>query len=310
MWPAIALMVASGFTSLALKGGVILRSLRAMKGASFVGSGGMEFPFRVWLPAILLVACAVIGAMHWILGVPFWLGIVAVLVSYILATVAIRGYGETDINPVGTMGHASQIVAGTLHPGNAITNLGAGGVAAGCSDSSASLMQVFKTGFLLGATPRRQILAQFIGVAVGSVVAVVIYLAVTSGVTIGSDELPAPGALPWSGMASLLAKGSDALPPYGLLAALIGAGAGIVITLLEKTRAGRFLPSPFGMGIGLVVPGFISVSIFVGSLVGTILEKAAPKWSAVYLTPVASGGIAGEAITAVVISILAVSGVL
>lgn len=309
MWPAIALMVASGFTSLALKGGVILRSFRSMKGATLGDDGGTEFPLRVWMAGIIVLVIAVVFSMNMILGLPVWLGCLAVVAAFLLASVAIRGYGETDINPVGTMGHANQILAGTLHPGNAITNLGAGGIAAGCSDASASLMQVLKTGHLLGASPKKQILGQIVGVVVGSIVAVAMYLVITSGASIGSEDIPAPGALPWSGMSTLLAKGTEALPAGGGTAVLAGALVGIVITLLERGRAGKFLPSPFGMGIGLVVPGFISVTICLASILGALLGRLLPGWSARYLTLVASGGIAGEAITAVLISILAASGV-
>jgi uncharacterized oligopeptide transporter (OPT) family protein len=228
----------------------------------------------------------------------------------VLATVAMRAYGETDINPVGTMGHANQIAAGILAPGSATTNLAAGGVTAGCSDVSADLMQVLKTGTMLGATPRRQVYTQFIGVTVGAIVAVLIYSAVTQSYGIGTEAMPAPGAIPWVGMSKLLSQGTAALPSYGLTAILVGAVLGIVLTLLSKIRGLKYLPSPYAIGIGMVVPGFISFSIFLGALVGMIIERKAPKWAEQYLTPVASGGIAGEAILGVLISILAVFGIL
>lgn len=310
MWPAIALMVASGFTGLALKGGVILRSLQSMKSASHASQSADDLPFRWWAIGTSIAALLVIGALNTIFGVPVWLGVMVVVLSFLFATVAMRAYGETDVNPVGTMGHGNQIAAGFLSPGHAVSNLAAGSVAAGCSDVSADLMQVFKTGHILGASPRRQIYAQFIGVIVGALTAVLVLGVLTKAYPLGSDEMPAPGALPWKGVAELLAHGTAALPAFGAVAILVGALLGIILTLIERTSFGKYVPSPFGLGIGLVLPGFYSCTIFLASFVGSLLEKRFGSWSGTYLTAIASGGIAGEAIIGVIIAILTVTGLL
>lgn len=310
MWPAIALMVASGFTSLAMNSGLIARTFKSMKNVSMEKNNLIEFPFRGWLFGIIVVAIAVLVLMELVFHVSPWVGVLTMICSFIFSMVAVRGYGETDISPVGTMGHANQIVAGILAPGEMVTNLAAGGVTAGCSDVASDLMQVLKTGHILGASPRRQIYAQFIGVTVGAITAVFIYLAITGVHPIGSDENPTPGALPWSGLAKILSQGVAALPPHALLAVVLSAAAGVCLTFLEKTKAGKFIPSPFGIGIGMVVPGFFSVSICFWSVVGALLESKFQKWSSMYLIPVASAGIAGEAIVGVVIAILTMIGVL
>lgn len=310
MWPAIALMVASGFTALAMKGGVIMRSIRSVKEVSSERGGDSDFPMRWWIIGILGTSIAVIIMLQLLFQVPLWLGFLIIVLAFVLSTVAMRAYGETDVNPVGTMGHANQIAAGLASPGNAVSNLAAGSVSAGCADVSADLMQVFKTGHLLGASSRRQIYAQFIGVAVGVLTAVFVLTILTQAYALGSDELPAPGALPWKGVAELLSKGADALPPHGVMASLVGAIVGILLTLLERKPLGRLLPSPFGLGIGLVLPGFYSCTIFLGAAIGAFIEKTWRSWSESYLMPIASGAIAGEAIVGVVIAILTVLGVL
>ena len=50
-------------------------------------------------------------------GIPIWMGILAVLLSFLIATISVRATGETDINPVGAMGKITQVVYGALHPG-------------------------------------------------------------------------------------------------------------------------------------------------------------------------------------------------
>ncbi len=221
-----------------------------------------------------------------------------------------RAYGETDINPVGTMGHSTQILYGALAPGKTLTNLMAGGLTAGCADSAADMMQDLKAGYLLGATPRKQTYAQFIGVLVGAVVAVLIFLVVTEAYGIATETIPAPAAVLWSGMAKLLAQGLSALPEYTTTGILVGVAFGILLTILENTKWGKFTPSPYGIGIAIVIPAFLSLSLFLGSMVKLLLEKTSPRWVETYSVPVASGGIAGEAIVGVLISILIVTGLL
>ncbi len=304
MWPAISLMVASGFTSLAIRSKIIIQSLKSMMSISTSRKELIDFPFRIWIVGIGTITFALVILLQIIFQIPFWIGFFAILFSFLLAMVAIRSYGETDINPVGTMGHANQIATGLISHGTSVTNLAAGGITAGCSDVSASVMQVFKTGYLLGANPLKQIYSQFIGILIGAVVSVFVFLTVTNTYGIGTENNPAPAAIPWSGMATFLSEGLDILPPYCLTAILFGSLLGITMTLLEKTPIKHVIPSPLGIGIGMVIPGFISLTLFIGSLVGKLIEKINKKWSEKYITSIASGGIAGEAIIGVLISIL------
>jgi len=310
MWLAIALMVSAGFTSMAMKGRLIVRAFQSMRGAKYSGKDRIEFPFQLWLPGILIAAVSVALIMQFALQIPVWMGLLAIVLSFVFATVAIRAYGETDINPVGTMGHSTQILYGALAPGKTLTNLMAGGVTAGCADTAADMMQDLKTGYLLGATPRKQTYAQFLGVVVGAVVAVLIFLVVTEAYGVATEIMPAPAAVLWSGMAKVLSEGISALPEYTLVGVLGGAILGILLTILENTKWGQFIPSPYAMGIAVVVPAFFSLSMFLGSMVKLLLKKRFPKWIETYSTPIAAGGIAGEATIGVLIAILIVSGLL
>jgi len=75
---------------------------------------------------------------------------------------------------------------------------------------------------------------------------------------------------------------------------------GVVLTVLES-RPGlrRYLPSPTGIGMGILVPFSVVVGMCVSGTVGLVWER---RWKAsadVYLLPLASGLIAGEALVAV-----------
>ena len=116
MWAAIPLMVVAGFVSLFLKRTMVSKAFRSMREAGARNKDG-EFPFGLWIAGILLFGLATAAVMLSVFQIPIWLSLIAILLSFLLASIAVRAYGETDISPVGTMGHATQIVFGALAPG-------------------------------------------------------------------------------------------------------------------------------------------------------------------------------------------------
>ena len=86
--------------------------------------------------------------------------------------------------------------------------------------AASELLQDWKTGFLLGASPRKQLWAQLVGLLVGVFSAIPIYILFLRTYTLGSDELPAPVAFFYKTMSEVLAGGLSALPPYTGYAAL------------------------------------------------------------------------------------------
>jgi len=308
MWAAIALMVSAGFTAFALKGGTALRAFRSMTRARLEGSSRIEFSFSLWLGCVVLSAIAISIVMQTMFQIPIWMTLLAVVVAYLFSILAVRAYGETDMNPVGAMGYATQMIYGAVAPGNMMTCVTTAGITASGANQSADMMQDFKTGYLLGATPRRQTYAQLAGAAVGSIVAVPIFFALTGAYGIGTDNMPAPSAVSWSGMAQLFSKGFAALPPYTLFGIIGGLIVGILLTFFEKSKLRRFVPSPYGLGIAMILPADFSIMIFLGAMVKLLLDKRFPKWMEDYSISLASGLIVGESIIGVVISVLAVMG--
>ena len=310
MWSAIALMVASGITSLIIKGGTIIRAINSMKNVKLNKYGNLEISFNTWLITFIVIVILISAVMQIVFGIPFWMTIIAVIISYLFSIIAVRTYGETDINPVGAMGYATQIIFGGVSPGNTLTNVMAAGIAASGANQSADMMQDFKTGYLLGATPKKQTYAQTVGVIIGSIVAVPIFYAIINAYGLASENLPAPSAVTWTGMAQFLSKGFGALPAFTHIGVISGVVLGIFLALMENTKIKKFVPSAFGIGIAMFLPAFFSVSIFLGSIIKFALEKVFPAWMKSYSIPVASGAIVGESILGVIIAILIVSGII
>jgi putative OPT family oligopeptide transporter len=318
LWPATSLMVTSGLLSFALKWRTILRAFGGL--AKLVGTTAgaetddplerIEVPASWFIVGTLVTgsACMVLG--HLFFGISWWMGAVAVLVTFFLSIVAARATGETDITPIGAMGKITQLVYGVLAPSNITTNLMTASITSGAASNAADLLTDLKCGYLLGGNPRRQTIAQFFGVLGGSIVSVPAYLFVVqrNPDQLGSAALPAPAAKVWAGVAELLAKGIEALPAGALWAIAIGAAAGMVLTLLEEFAPERlrpWIPSPTGLGIAGVIPAFNSISMFVGALLAWLFAKASPRAAEAYTIPVSSGLIAGESLVGVAI-ILAV----
>lgn len=298
LWPAVALMVASAVTALALDARRLRGSLRRQGGVS------------ARLIAVAAAAAAIVVVVGWraLHIAPLW-SLAALVLGVFLANVSTRAAGETDVNPIGTMGQLMQLGCGSACR-DAATNLGVGGVVIGVGTPMTTSIWSYKAGALLGATPRRQLLAQLAGAAVGAVVGVAAYAVVVRALGLGSSLLPAPGALAMKAVADGVTKGAAALPPYAGLATAVAAALGVVLTLLGRLRATRLVPSPMAMGIGLLVPVAFSAAIFVGAVAAGLFQWRRPAAAERHLQPLAAGAIAGEAVTGVVVAALHVAGIL
>jgi uncharacterized oligopeptide transporter (OPT) family protein len=209
------------------------------------------------------------------------------------------------------MGQLTQLTFGAIAPGNLSTNLMTAGATAGISAHTADLLTDLKSGYLLGAKPRQQFYAQFLGILAGSVFCVPAFnLLVPNAEAIGTQQFPAPSAQVYAGVAKLLSQGLTALPASAVTAMAVAGVVGIVLALLELyvPKVARWLPSPVGLGIALVVPFSNSLMMFLGALAAWCCFKSSPTAAGRYVVPVASGVIAGESLMGIVTAILAVLG--
>ena len=69
------------------------------------------------------------------------------------------------------------------------------------------------------------------------------------------------------------------------------------------------VPSPSAMGIGMLITAAVLLTFILGGVAQLIWSKVHPESEKAYRIPLASGLICGEAIIAVVLAILAASGV-
>ncbi|MBV8122671.1 MAG: OPT/YSL family transporter, partial [Paucibacter sp.] len=236
---------------------------------------------------------------HW------WAGAIAVGMSFVLAMVASRATGETDITPIGAMGKVMQLVFAVVSPGNATHNLAAAGVGANAATSSADLLTDLKSGYLLGANPRKQFLAQFTGVFFGTLAVVPAWYLMVPNID-ALEKYPLPATQTWVAVARLLSAGVESLPMSARIAILIGALVGVVLPLLESLypKARPYLPSAMGLGLGWVVVFSNTFSFAIGALLVALWGRLHKRSQEEFSVSIASGLIAGESVVKALLAML------
>src|SRR5881227_1664930 len=220
LWFGASCMVAAGLVSFALSWRTALSAFHDLGQMLSLRSAAAREPERIEAPMswfavgqiVSLVALAWLG--HASFGMPVWETVIAVALSFWLALVACRVTGETDTTPVGAMGKVTQLAFGALSPGNVNVNLMSANITSSAAISSADLLTDLKSGYLLGANPRKQFIAQFSGIFIGTLVTSVAFtILVPSDKALGTEQFPAPAAQTWSAVALALSHGLAALQP-------------------------------------------------------------------------------------------------
>ncbi|HWB19844.1 MAG TPA: OPT/YSL family transporter, partial [Phycisphaerales bacterium] len=323
LWGGTSCMVTSGLLSFALQWKAIVRAFSGMATALKGKKNANDAMAKIETPASWFIGgqlFALIG-IAWLanrtFGMPYWESILAVAVTFGLALVACRVTGETDTTPIGAMGKIMQLTFGLLHPaGGPISptaamnvNLMAANITAGAAGSSADLLTDLKSGYLLGAHPRKQFIAQFCGIFTGTLVTVFAFnLIVPDANALGTTQFPAPAAQTWKGVAEAMSHMTEqgglikSLGPVKFWSIIIGGLVGIilpVISMIVPAKMKPYVPSAAGIGLAWVFQFFYSVLFMLGALIGFWFEKRYPAKAKEYTFPVASGIIAGDALMGV-----------
>lgn len=316
LWAGSAMMVSAGLTSFAFQWKSLARAFGSFgKVFSKQAPRGDDPLEAIEVPTSWFAAGTLVGGggcmiiMHAVWGVPYHWGVVAIGFAFVLSLVACRATGETDITPIGAMGKITQLFYGVTMPQNAIANLMTAGVTAGAAGSSADLLTDLKSGYLLGANPRKQTIAQALGIVAGTLVVVPVwYVLVPDASAIGAESknFPAPAAEVWAAVAKLLSQGLSSLHPTILVGMGVGAAVGVLLPVLEKVtpKLRPYIPSATGIGLACVIGFADSMAFLFGAVAAHLYAKRSPADAERYVIPVSSGIIAGESIMGIVIALL------
>jgi uncharacterized oligopeptide transporter (OPT) family protein len=314
MWPATGMLVAGGLTALALRWRLLVTTFKSLRSAKI---GGSEFPLRLVVPGLVISGVGLVIVQYHFLGMPVWMTLCAILLSLPLMLVGLRVLGETNWGPISALSNMMQGVFAGIAPGNVAANMVASGTTGTIATSSEAIMQDYKCGNMVGTKPRLLTIMQLLAIPVGAAAVSIVYpllvdtYHLVEGGRSGAEIDPSTGQLvtaqlsspisqKWAGFAQILEKGPGALPTSALYMLLLFSVLGVVFTVLESNKKiKKWVPSPTGIGIGILVPFLVVFTMFLGGLAGWIWEKVNKKSADTYMIPLGSGFIAGEAMVAV-----------
>jgi len=324
LWPGVSLMLLSSLTSFAFSIRRILGGWWEQGRASRDGrkaqnldpeeqpGGRLHIPWPwFWIGlGVALVASTI--AQNTIFDIPIWLGILAVLLTFLLAVVAARVSGETGIPPIGALGKITQLTFGALSPGNTTVNLMAANVTGGAAGQCSDLLHDLKTGMLVGAQLRLQAIAQVFGILSGALAGTAAYLILIPDPKsmLLTEEWPAPAVATWKAVAEVLAEGFHTIPEGCVVAMIIAGIVGIGLASLEKLLPDtkrHWIPSAPSLGLAFIIPASISISLFLGALIGLVAAAISSDWKRKYLIVIAAGLVAGESLMGVLESLISIA---
>jgi uncharacterized oligopeptide transporter (OPT) family protein len=308
MWPATAMMVSGGLTALALRWSILRRTFSRLSGAR---ADATSFPLQWVVVGSITLAIALMVLQKLTFDIAMWLTALAIVLSLPLMLVGLRVLGETNWGPISQMTNMMQVIFGAVVPGNLTVNMVSSGTTGTIAVESEALMQDYKAGYMIGSSPKSMTIMQLLGTPVGAAAVAWMYplLRDTYGI-VGEDAgLASPISRRLAGFAEVLSQGFEALPSGAVPALFVGVALGILFTMMEERRM-KWVPSPTGAAIGMLVPASVIIVMFLGSVVDTIWRRLNAASNEAYMVPLASGLIAGEAIVAVVIPLLVALGVI
>jgi len=284
----------------------------AVKGFSADGTGDLRTEKDI--PMSLIVGLTVLFMAILIFYPTIEVGLVGAILLFIFGfffvTVSSRivGIVGSSSNPVSGLTIAALIfitlvlsAVGQTGEAGMVTAIIVGSVVCIAAAIAGDTSQDLKTGYIVGATPRWQQIAQLYGVLITSIVIGFILVLLDNVYGFGSAELPAPQAV----LMSMIVEGimSGDLPWH-----LIFIGAAIAAAV-ELFGVGSL---PFA--VGLYLPIHTTAPIMVGGLISGIISRRSKNKEELKEKNergilLASGYIAGEALMGVIVALAVTAGV-
>ncbi len=218
---------------------------------------------------------AVLGAIGILLlaqrifDMPMWVSLVTIAIAWPLCLVNGRVTGDTDINPVRLVAIVLLSAFFWMLAGKgAIAMLGMAVIGGTLAAVAVDMFQDYRTGYLVDANPTHQTTVQLLGVILGAAAGIPTLNLLLQKLSIGEgSQLPAPGAQVWAAMADAASGGfhpSSQLVWAIVIASVVGS---LYAWLTVWPKSAPWMPSLFGVGIGMLVGAPASAAIFLGGVI-------------------------------------------
>lgn len=307
-------LAAGGIISLIKSLPLIVKTFAgAMKSISGAGASSNERTAQDINIKIVIIAILVLTLLVWLIpAIPVSLlgAFIVVIFGFFFATVSSRMVGlvGSSNNPVSGMAIATLLIAtlilkvtGAQGAAGMASAIAIGSIICIVSAIAGDTSQDLKTGYILGATPKKQQIGEILGVTAAALAIGGTLYILDSAWGFGSDELGAPQAT----LMKLIIEGvMGGNLPWGLV--LIGVCIALVVELIGIPVL------PFAIGVYLPVQ--LNACIMIGGVIRLAMEKlkkSEDEKKEIINDGVlfCSGMIAGEGLVGILLALLAVFGV-
>jgi len=297
----IGMLIGGALTGVALALPLMISAVRSMQQASRTATSASrdEMPIRLlyWAVGGAFVALLTIAELS-VPEMTFWRGmsmaVLGTLWIWMAGVILSECIGRTNWSPLSGM----TLIAITLFifisnglgdRASVIAAVMVGAAACVAMSQATDLMLDLKTGYLVGAIPRRQQIAQFAGVWLGPILILWLIFWLHKESPLGGEKYAAPQGQALASVISGILGGD--VPGWKYLA---GAGLGAV---LSASGIG-------GLGVLVGLGFYLPFDIVLTYTIGTVLRMTSDRWKGNEFSenvgiPIAAGLIVGEALVGV-----------
>lgn len=286
---------------------MIVRTFRdAMKGLKAGSANDNSRTAQDLSMNIVLIGIGVIAIAMWLIpAIPVNLigAIIIVICGFFFATVSSRMVGivGSSNNPVSGMAIATLLIStmllkasGMIGYTGMVSAIAIGTVICIIAAVAGDTSQDLKTGYIVGATPKKQQIGELIGVVVSALAIGGILYLFNNAWSYGTSELPAPQAMLMKMVVEGVMGGNL---PWNLV--FVGVGIAIVVEILGIPVL------PFA--VGLYLPIYLSTPMMVGGAVRWFFERKGNNKEGIDRGVLyCSGLIAGEGLVGILLAVFAV----
>ena len=297
----IGMLVGGALTGIVLALPLVLSAIKSMQTAAKTKTklAQDEMPIQLLYMAVVaafvvLTVIAVLSTEEMGLGRGVLMAALGILWMWVAGVVLAECIGRTNWSPLSGMTLIGItilvfVASGLSDKATIVAAIVVGAALCVSMAQATDLMLDLKTGYLVGAIPRKQQIAQFLGTWLGPILVMAVILVLHKAYGIGSEEIPAPQGQALASVINGILGGDVPMHQY-----LAGAGLGAVLSASGIGGLGVLV------GLGFYLPFNIVLTYTLGTILRVVSDaKMGNRFSEDVGVPIAAGLIVGEALVGV-----------
>ena len=290
--------------------GTMIGAIRSMQDAARTRSAlsEEELPikllyFAIGGAAILLFVIALMSTSEMGIGRGLAMAVLGTLWIWMAGVILSECIGRTNWSPLSGMTLIAVtilifIASGLGDSAAIIASVMVGAAACVAMAQATDLMLDLKTGYLVGASPRKQQIGQFLGSWLGPILVMALIVVLHEADGLGSEKLPAPQGQALASVIQGILGGDVPIQKYAA-----GAGLGAILSASGIGGLGILV------GLGFYLPFNIILTYSLGTFTRIFIDRQrGVRFSEEIGIPVAAGLIVGEALVGVGYAMMQVFG--